>query len=480
MKKIIRILGTMLLFALIMTGCSTQNSAPKTSDSKGDLVIRGNNFTGTVNTDNNGRQKMSVHFDRNNQAVVTMVGLSKTDGRWTKQIISGNYVFTEDKKRLEVTVNKAMNEGFDSKNDLQTDEVPTKMVESPVKGENFEFKIQKKNLVFSKNDKISPSKTAEVSDFAEYVGHDQKRYDKKYAKLSGRSFMSPATDLMENGIAFKGDKFIWKYGGSSEYSNGLDQGGSLVIYTGSYKLKGHELTLFRYKSTPLYEGTILNLSKNNYQNMIAATYLPAELTFKFTKNNQLHAITNNKYLNITDMLDYGTVSGTPNYAKWLKKYDIDRFEAKMQQKDISSADSDSDSTKNSESSDRNDDSKSNSTDYTDVKYVYPNASDFYDWVNDKMVNEYGESSDDDAVEHAFGDPGEDLDWTARDNGKAHDIHFVYTVNIADTYAGHEDEAPARMIGISDEGKVYMGTATPDFDDQWTQDYHDKADSLMWR
>jgi len=26
----------------------------------------------------------------------------------------------------------------------------------------------------------------------------------------------------------------------------------------------------------------------------------------------------------------------------------------------------------------------------------------------------------------------------------------------------------------------MGTATPDFNDQWTQDYHDKADSLMWK
>jgi len=480
MKKIIRDLGIILLFALILTGCSTQNSAPKTTDSKGDLVIQGNDFAGMVDTDNNGRQKMSVHFDRNNQAVVTMIGLSKADGRWTKQIISGNYAFTEDKKRLEVTATEAMNEGFDRKNDLQADEIPTKMVESPVKGETFEFKVQKKHLVFSKNDKLSPSKTAEVSDFAEYVNHDRKRYDKQYAKLSGRSFMSPATDLMGNGIAFKGDKFIWKYGGSSEYGNGLDQGGSIAIYTGSYKLSGNELTLFRYKSTPLYEGTILNLGKNNYQNMIAATYLPAELTFKFTKNNKLHVITNNKYLTITDMLDYGTVNGTPNYAKWIKKYDVDKFEAGMQQKDISSEDSDSDSTKDPDSSDSGDDSKSDSPDYTDVKYVYPNASDFYNWVNDKMVSQYGEPSDDDAVEHAFGDSGEDLDWNARDDGESHDVHFVYTVNIADTYVGEEDEAPARMIGITDDGKVYLGTATPDFDDQWTQDYHDKADSLMWR
>lgn len=475
MKKIVKALGGLLLLVLIIAGCSTQ-STPKSTDSKGNLVVQGNDFSGSVQTDNNGQQNMSVHFDKRNKAVVTMTSFSKADGRWTKQITSGNYAFA-DKKRVEITCNEAMAEGFASKKAMQGHGTPTKMVNLPVKGSNYEFTVKKDALRFSK-DNIYPSKAAEVTDYAEYVNNDQKNYDKKYAKLSGRSFMSPATDLLENGIAFKGDKFIWKYGGSSEYASGLDQGGSLAIYTGMYKVEGNKVTLFRYKSTALYEGTIMNLGKNNYQNMVAATYLPDELTFKFSKNNKLHLLTNNKYLTVTDMLDYGTVSGTPNYNSWVKKYDIDKFEAQMQQKDVSDADTDSDL--KSDSSDVKNSSKSNSPDYNDVEYVFPNASDFYDWVNDKLVSEYGETSTDDTVEHAFGNPGEDLDWSARDDGEAHNIHFVYTVNISDTYAGDEDEALARMIGISDEGKVYMGTATPDFNDQWTQDYHDKADSLMWK
>jgi len=463
MKKIVKALGGLLLLVLIMAGCSTQ-STPKSTDSKGDLVVQGNDFSGSVQTDNNGQQNMSVHFDKGNKAVVTMTSFSKADGRWTKQITSGNYAFA-DKKRVEITCNEAMSEGFASKKAMQDNETPTKMVNLPVKGSNYEFTLKKNALRFSK-DNIYPSKAAGVTDYAEYVNHDQKDYDKKYAKLSGRSFMSPATDLLENGIAFKGDKFIWKYGGSSEYGSGLDQGGSLAIYTGMYKVEGNQVTLFRYKGTALYEGTIMNLSKNNYQNMVAANYLPDELTFKFSKNNKLHLLTHNKYLTVTDMLDYGTVSGTPNYNSWVKKYDIDKFEAQMQQKNVSDADTDSSTDSDTDSSKAiavDPDADSNSDD-SDSSSSITSADDFKQFLADQGI------IDEDSDNEYTAKDGNGYDFPI--NGSDDTVTAKYQV-----FWDNLDGSLTHIIMLGNDGNIYEGNsgALMRIDDDATDAYHNLDD-----
>ncbi|AYE38230.1 hypothetical protein D1B17_06130 [Companilactobacillus zhachilii] len=174
--------------------------------------------------------------------------------------------------------------------------------------------------------------------------------------------MSPATDMMANGIAFKGDNFIWKYGGQSEYRNGLDIGGSIAIITGQYKLNGQKLILFVSESTPLYRGTISNLGKNYYQDMVGFNSLPKEYVFSFTKNNRLKLITTNQYMVSEDMLDYGTLEGAPNYDAWSKTYAVDQFSAKMQQRDLQDDSEEQADTSSDDSSTTNGDSKITSAD----------------------------------------------------------------------------------------------------------------------
>lgn len=453
MKKIIKVLGLIFLTVLILTGCSIKQSVPGNQK----LTIANNNFSGSFIPDNgNKRQKISIHFTNDLRAVVTMIGISSDDGRWTKQIFIGSYRITKEKV-MGITYDKGVAEGYNSKQDLIDNTIPTKIVDLPAKGQTLELKVKKDYLVLAKN-KLHETDNAEVANYDSYVRENQKRFDKKYAKLSNRSFMSPATDLLENGIAFKGDKFIWKYGGESDYSNGLDMGGSLAIFVGTYKLVGKKLTLFVSDNTPLYMGTISELGKNKYQDQTAAVSLPKELTFTFSKNNRLHMETISYHLGVTDMLDYGRVEGTPNYDQWQKKYNVEKINAKMQQVTASdSKDTDEDDSVPSLDAIPVEDSKS-------VTEAFPTKEDFEDWVE----NYYQDNIDEDFSSQGVYEPDtESLRESADDSPS--DTPVVYSVD----YSLDDDSDSDQVISITDDGRIYSGDPET-YDDDLTHAFRDYA------
>jgi len=440
MKKIVKILGLVLLLGLILTGCG-QKSA---TDNKGNLVIKNHSFSGKfTNPGDSKAHKMSVYFTDDNQAVLTMDGYSEKEHLWIREIMAGQYTINKA-NRILIRVKRATNEGFKTQTDMNKHETPTKMVKENVSDHDIELKIEKKHLALSKINKLSPIKNAEVADYDTFVNNDQKNYDHKYAKLSKRSFMSPATDLMGNGIAFKGSNFIWKYGGPSDYVKGLDQGGSIGIFTGSYKLEAHKLTLFVYEKTNLYEGTILSLGKNYYQNSVVSYSLPNEFVFEFTKNNKLSLLTSSQYLTVTDMLDYGTVTGAPNYDRWIKKYNVQTIDSKMHQKDLAA-----DTQTNSDSKAENDyshgipveDPDDKDSDSTNIS----SANDFENFLSDQGLI----------------DPDSDNEYQAKD-GNGYSFPIVdsdETVTAKyQVFWDDDDGAITHIIMLGNDGNIYAGNS----------------------
>lgn len=446
MKKKIRFLGSLLLIVFILAGCAspqTKTTNSKKNTNEGNIAIKNNSFSGEVLTDDNGKQKMTVHFDNKNHAVVTFSGISKSDNTWSRRILSGRYATNE--KTLGVTQEKGMELGYGSKKALLDNNTPTKMVNSKGKGSTLELKVHKKYLVFNEKYKIYPTKSTIISNYDTYISRVQKQYNKKYAKLSSRSFMSPATDMMANGIAFKGDNFIWKYGGPSEYSNSLDIGGSIAIITGQYKLDGQKLTLFVGDSTPLYRGTIGTLGKNYYQDLIENDLLPKEYVFSFTNNNQLQLITKNQYITSENMLDYGTLEGTPNYNDWSNNYSVEKFSLKMQQRDIPK-----DSEKQDNSSDENKSSSISS------------ADDFKQFLLDQGVLEDDPDNDYQAID------GNGFEFPIYDSSDKVAAKYQVNWDIPDGSISH-----IVMLGV--DGNIYEGNSgTPmHLDEDATNAYNEK-------
>lgn len=445
MKKLIKIYGAILLLAFILVGCSNKSTTSSTTNKDAKIVIPGNNFSGTMKVDNSAqRQKVSIHFTKDHHAIVTFVGFNKEDQRWSRKIMTGKYGII-NKNHLGINFEKGMDEGFDTKSDMQNHTVPTKMVEVPVKGQTLEMFIKEKYLDLTQNDHLIPTDSAEVSDYDQYINEDQQKYDHKYAKLSKRSFMSPATDMLANGIAFKGSNFIWKYGGPSDYGSGLDMGGSFAIFTGKYKLENHKLTLFIGDSTPLYQGTIMNLGKHYYQNQIEALKLPKELEFQFSKNNRLHLVTSSQYLTVEDMLDYGTLTGAPNYNSWLKKYAVNKVEGQMTLKETtedSSSNTDSDETakSNTEKANQNTDNSDSQTDT-----AIASADDFENFLKE---NNYIDTDSDNDY-HAQN--GNDYDYQVADSDTT--VKAVYQV-----YWDTSDGALTHEYILADDGRIYSGNS----------------------
>ncbi|AYE38231.1 hypothetical protein D1B17_06135 [Companilactobacillus zhachilii] len=181
MKKIISIFGIISSIIIFLTGCTSSQpkagntSQPKTK-SNNSIVIKGNTFSGKVMTDNNGKQEMTVHFDKNNHAIVTYNGISKSDSTWTRKIISGRYAISG--KTLGVIDEDGMILGYNSEKSLANQKLPTKMVKKHDRGSTTELKIHKRYLAFNEKYKLYPTKTTIISNYNDYIDKMQKQYNK--------------------------------------------------------------------------------------------------------------------------------------------------------------------------------------------------------------------------------------------------------------------------------------------------------------
>lgn len=192
-------------------------------------------------------------------------------------------------------------------------------------------------------------------------GTENKVTTKIHGELDGRGFMSPATDSIGNGIAFKENHFIWKYGYPVS-----DDSGIFAIMKGNYSKKGSKIVLTNISKTNFYQGKLIDLQANKYSFTSSSEIVPSKVIFKLSKNNKLHLKNGTDAFGTIDMIDYGTSKGTPNFNAWDKKYSVSKIKKSMSKMNDGESDNNSETNESNESS--NDESKNDfdENDYADA------------------------------------------------------------------------------------------------------------------
>lgn len=289
----------------------------------------------------------------------------------------------------------------------------------------------------------------------------------KKESLDGRGFMSPSTDSIENGIAFKGDKFIWKYG--YPVSN-AENSGIFALLTGNYRVEGKNILMYNIKNTNFYQGTLKQLSKNQYTFSSNSNIVPKKLRFKLSKNNKLHLMTKSTNFGTIDMLDYGTVSGTPNYKKWSKDYAVDDIDNEMQKVTPKENNQSTVSQDNQDKDENTDESSWDDSDFSDKTHIY-NLKDFQKFIE----GSYLLNGDSDTVFHyrkgefncTVYSNDEDLNDDSTEDVTAH--YKVY-------WQDPDDTSITNKIIVAENGYVYMKSDT---DDSSPYRRNGNATSWLW-
>lgn len=461
------LMGLSILMLLTVAGCSTNNSADN-ADQKSvnkTLVVKGHNFKGTHRGNNTAKDpdyKYSMYFGKDGNFVQDIISSKGFAGRFTEK---GTYTIAKNGD-ITMNIDSVTEERFASDSALRTKQAPLSIVQrqgnSLNAAEDHAIKIENKQtyLLGTVNQVKLYSTDKQTVNYKEHYQTEIKKYDKKYTKLSGRGFMSPATEMTPNGIAFKGNKFIWKYGAPNTDvpTSGLDQGAQKAILVGTYKVENNKLTLFVDESTNLYCGTVVQLGENRYSKYYSSKVTPKVFVFSFTKNSTLSLISNYKNYTSEDMLDYGTVNGTPNYSEWSKSEFLKTFNSSMKKgQGKLSVDEGTDSNTRDSSS--------------KVESVFPSANDFADWVTNYYRDKGDYATDDDPGFHVLNASSNVTVAVRKDENTIDDANMVYSLLFSLTSLNGDNETPdvGRIICISSDGKIYKGTA-PMFDDELTSAY----------
>lgn len=455
-----------LLTLLGAVGCSNNNVADTHSDQVATkkIVVKGHNFVGTNQGHNTAKDpdyKYSMYFGNDGSFVQDIISSKGFAGRFTEK---GTYTIAKNGD-ITMTINSVTEERFASDSALKTGQAPLNIVQRQGStlnaAEDHAIKIKNKQtyLLGTVNQVKLYSTDKQTVNYNQHYQSETRKYDKKYAKLSGRGFMSPATEMTANGIVFKGNRFIWKYGAPNDEvpTSGLDQGAQKSILIGTYKLENDQLTLYVDGSTNLYCGTVVELGKNSYNKYYSSKDTPKTFVFSFTKNSTLNLLSKYKNYTSEDMLDYGTISGTPNYSKWNKPDLLKNFDGSMKKGQEMTSTSE------------NDDSNSK------VKSVFPTADDFADWVTNYYRDKGDYATDDDPGFHVLNAFSDETVAVRKDENTVEDSNMVYSLLFSLTSLNGDNDTPdvGRIVCISSDGKIYKGS-TPTFDDELTSAYEDYA------
>lgn len=450
MKKLIQILGVALLFVIFLSGCSN-STTKKDSTSKNDSGIVGKTYKANTQIENASHGKVTIHFAKDNKALLIESGKFEVGHQWGQLVFNAKYKLLKNKKIKITTFKEATTENYknesamkDGSNPIFID--PTKLdkdrknhVELAISNNSMYAGHGKNKVKFVLTDNNG------LSDYDSYMKDKKKKYYGKDTKLSDRGFMSPATEMLSNEIAFKGSRFIWKFGGpDNEFSSDNEQGARLAIFMGKYKLRKDRLTLYIQYHSSIFQGTISQLSSNQYQDKLTGSDVPKKLVFKFTKNNRLHLMINSNDFESDDMLDYGTVDGTPNYNKLVKNNQPDVYTVAMEKA----------SNSGSSFEENNNANTNNSTE--SVTDIFPTKEDFVQW----LTNFYAENDSLATEENSgFWVTGSSQGGTAMTREGADDEQIdtpiVYSVSYAYTVL-NDDSDISRTIYITPDGKLYSG------------------------
>lgn len=281
MKRIINVVGTILTLGMLLMGCSTNNASSKTQSSNTEKTTTNKSSVigKTYATKVEGESIPSTgayyfYFQDKSHLVMSFVGQYPSNKMWYKLISKVRYekIPTDNKDySLKIKSSDTFDEIYSSKEHLENKDIPILFKKH---SHSFVLStsviINKDKVRFEDGNSLYQVKNLDVnySNFDSYVDSIAKKSMKKYAKLSKYSFGSPSPGHPENSIAFKGNKYIWKYSGENYEMEGAATSPSrydMGIITGTYALIGNKLTLYLEDSNvPIYLGLADELENNTY------------------------------------------------------------------------------------------------------------------------------------------------------------------------------------------------------------------------
>lgn len=442
-----------MIFILVLAGCSS--SKPKLSSEtsvNGDIVIKGHNFRGLHQGNGTVKDpdyKYSMYFGKNGDFVQDIISSKGFSGRFTEK---GTYTIN---KKGDVTMNidSVTEERFSSDSALKNGNAPTSIVQRQGNtlnaAEDHPIKIENKKsylLGTVNNVKLYPTDKKTVN-YHKHYQSELKKYDNAHDSFSGHGFTSNGMDTPMNAIAFKNNKFIWRYGYQDSESTASDSAVMAVFQgTYSYSSNSHIMTLKVSNQSKAYYGDLMNLSGFEYQksgNSLAGS----KLKLKY-RDNKLTLISRefDSWVMEDNYPDDSTQS-QPKYDDYINSYSVATFDSQMHK---------------GSSSDGSDQS---------VKDVFPTKEDFADWVTDYFVN----NKEDEYFHVLEAGDGETLPVREDLNKSATPVPMVYRVYYSITEEGSEVGDVSRDVGITPDGKLYSGHFIM-YDEELTQAYKNYASS----
>lgn len=274
MKRLIALLSMSTFFLLV--GCNPSTSSSNSTskqvvESKAEgVTIVGQDFAGTYTgkgTADDPTYQYSMHFGKDGQFVQDIIASKGYAGRFTEK---GTYKIDKKNKKIVMTIKEVTEERFGSDEALATGEAPTTFYErskssskSPLnKAEDhpIDIKLGAKYLTGSVNGvKLYLTKKATVN-YTKHYETEKSKYTKAKTYLSGRVYMTPASEAVSNTIAFKGNQFIWQYG------YGINGKGQLAVLQGTYmfNIQSNILTLTITDQSKVYLNSATELRRNHY------------------------------------------------------------------------------------------------------------------------------------------------------------------------------------------------------------------------
>lgn len=418
-----------ILFLLVISGCSSKKAdLSDVKESSGNIVIKGHNFRGLHQGNGTAKDpdyKYSMYFGKDGNFVQDIISSKGFAGRFTER---GTYNIA---KNGDITMNIASvtEERFTSDSSLSRGIAPKSIVQREGStlnaAEDYPIKIKNKNtylLGTVNNVKLYPT-DAKTVNYKKHYQSEMKKYDNTYNKFSGHGFTSNGMDTPMNGIAFKGNKFIWRYGYLGR--NADKDNAVMAVFEGtySYSSSDHILTLNVSDQSKSYYGNLMSLNGFKYKKS-GSSLAGNNLKLRY-RNNALNLVNSSfKSWGMKDEYPEDASQSQPKYDDYLNSYSVATFDSQMEKDD-----------------------ENNSP----VKKAFPTKEDFADWVTDYYL------SDDKEPDFKVLSVNEGGKVSVRDSldDEQTETPVVYSLDYSIT---SDDSVPdvSRTICITSDGSIYSG------------------------
>ncbi|WP_057765341.1 hypothetical protein [Companilactobacillus tucceti] len=434
-----------LLFLFFVAGCNNNSSHDlNENNSSGNIVIKGHNFRGLHQGNGTVKDpdyKYSMYFDKDGSFVQDIISSKGFSGIFTEE---GTYTID---KNGDVTMNidRVTEERFNDDSDLKRGVAPVSIVQRQGdtlnEAEDHLIKIENKKsylLGTVNNVKLYPTNNQTVS-YGKHYRREMKKYDNTNNKFSDHGFSSNGMDTPMNAIAFKGNKFIWRYvylGKNADKDNAV-----MAVFQGtySYNSKNKVVTLKIADQSNSYYGNLMKLNGFSYIKS-GSPLAGSKLKLRYIDNSLLFISNKFKSWKMEDNYPDDSTQSQPKYEDYINSYSVATFNSQMHKED---------------------------TEKSSVKSKFPTKEDFANWVTDYYQNERDEP------DFKVNDLSEGGRVSVRDSldGDQTEKSVVYGLSYSITTDDSDVPDIGRAVCITSDGKIYSGHFNV-LDDDLTQAYSD--------